>query len=85
MKFINEFKIIDYNNDGYITSEDLKNYTKMSDVKTIEIDLTQLINKIGLGTNGKLSLEEFLAAAVNHKKLVTRENITSIFRLIDMN
>ena len=83
--FINEFKLIDYNNDGYITAEDLENYTRKRKMNNIDDNWGQLINKIGFSSNGKLSLEDFLAAAVNHQKLVTRENIVSVFKLIDTN
>ena len=41
-----------------------------------DTDWDPVVNKIILGDDGKMSLKDFLAAAVNHKKLVTRENIT---------
>ena len=43
------------------------------------------MKRIDLDCDGKINFEEFYTAAVDHKKVVTKENIQAAFNLFDTN
>ena len=44
-----------------------------------------MFEKIDLDGDGKLDFHEFMAGAVDHQKLLTKQNLQYMFKLFDVN
>ena len=51
----------------------------------IEDQITQLMRLLDVNNDGKLTYSEFLTAAINHRNLLSKENLMLAFKTIDIN
>lgn len=46
---------------------------------------TTVFQNVDLDGDGKLDFSEFIAGAIDHQKLLTKQNLTQMFKLFDVN
>lgn len=90
-----QFQKIDSNHDGILTYEELtsnlRNLQQLEILKINEFDddfeknIKQLVSHIDVDGDGRIDYMEFVQAAIDHKALLNKDNITSIFRMLDSN
>lgn len=77
---------MDTDNDGHLSiveleaAKDQVHSLKLGDTKWIEV-----LKKCDLDGDGKIDFSEFYTAAINHQKLLSKENIEYAFRTFDTN
>ncbi|OMJ82999.1 hypothetical protein SteCoe_16147 [Stentor coeruleus] len=59
-----QFKKIDINNDGFITSEELKNILLYGEERLTEEEADSIIKEFDKNEDGKVSIKEFLEGAL---------------------
>ncbi|KAL5704190.1 non-specific serine/threonine protein kinase [Ranunculus cassubicifolius] len=77
------FKMIDTDNSGTITLEELKNGLKRVGSELVEAEVKSLMEAADIDNNGSLDYGEFLAATVHLNKLEREENLVSAFSFFD--
>lgn len=81
------FKILDDDGDGIITKEELiKGYETVFGIKGKEAEekIEKFIGRIDLNQTNTIEYSEFLAAAVDHEKGMSRERIKQAFTIFDL-
>ena len=77
---------MDTDNDGHLTIAELEaarsqvHSLKLGDTKWIEV-----LKNCDLDGDGKIDFSEFYTAAIDHQKVLTKENIEYAFRTFDTN
>ena len=89
------FNLIDENQDGTLSREELSNgldklkFFEIMQSENLDADENDGINEImkmcDLDGDGKIDYHEFIQAAIDHKALLNKENIQSIFNIFDQN
>jgi calcium-dependent protein kinase len=76
------FKILDKNSDGRLTKEELlEGYNKSIPMNDLEID--DLMKKLDNDGSGSIDYTEFVAAAMDKEKVLTKKRIEACFLLFD--
>lgn len=81
------FHKIDTNNDGTISIDEfVKASDELQDEQffTFNQDFQEVFKKIDLDGDGRIDFHEFCAASVNHKKLLSTENLKLVFETLDI-
>ena len=80
-----DFMEIDKDNDGVVTFKEFKKYED----ELSEFGLTDswrfVLDKINQNRDGTLNYNDFIAAACDHKRMTSDENIRKAFALFDLN
>ncbi|CAN1316984.1 Calcium-dependent protein kinase SK5 [Linum perenne] len=77
------FKMIDTDNSGTITFEELKDGLKRVGSELMESEIMDLMNAADIDNSGSIDYGEFLAATVHLNKLEREENLVSAFSFFD--
>ena len=79
------FQSIDANGDGTLSREELINgYTKqLGSRKSAEQEVALILESTDLDASDAMDYSEFLLAAVNRKKLLSKRNLQSAFQFFD--
>ncbi|XVF17017.1 hypothetical protein REPUB_Repub10bG0080600 [Reevesia pubescens] len=77
------FKMIDTDNSGTITFEELKDGLKRVGSELMESEIKDLMDAADIDNNGSIDYGEFLAATVHLNKLEREENLVSAFSFFD--
>ena len=80
----------DKNMDGFLTLEELgsamKEFTdKHKSLFGENFKWDKILKKIDINNDGKISYEEFLTAATDRKKLLTKQHLKEAFDILDLN
>ncbi len=73
------FKTLDKGNKGTINADDLKEAVKQLGVSSSPEVVEGMLQRLDADNSGEIEYEEFLAAAVNKKELVTDHTLNHIF------
>ena len=77
---------MDTDNDGHLTLSELESAKdQVSSLKLGETKWIDVLKKCDLDGDGKIDFVEFYTAAINHQKILTKENIEYAFRTFDTN
>jgi calcium-dependent protein kinase len=63
--------------------EKMRKFVKESLNLDLHYDYNNLFKNLDLDGDGKIDFNEFLTAAIDHRKLLTKKNIDHIFRTFD--
>ncbi|XP_039058849.1 LOW QUALITY PROTEIN: calcium-dependent protein kinase SK5-like [Hibiscus syriacus] len=77
------FKMIDTDNSGTITFEELKDGLKRVGSELMESEIKDLMDAADIDNNGSIDYGEFLAATVHLNKLEREENLVGAFSFFD--
>lgn len=77
------FKMIDTDNSGTITFDELKEGLKRVGSELMESEIQDLMNAADIDNSGTIDYGEFLAATVHLNKLEREENLVSAFTFFD--
>ncbi|CAI0430928.1 unnamed protein product [Linum tenue] len=77
------FRMIDTDNSGTITFEELKDGLKRVGSELMESEIMDLMNAADIDNSGSIDYGEFLAATVHLNKLEREENLASAFSFFD--
>ena len=84
--YVEVFKILDKNNDGKLSFDELNSYYKKildgSDNKFDNFSLEEAFKKIDINKNGYIEYSEFLVAVL--KNIYTPNNLIEVFQVFDM-
>lgn len=80
----NIFYQFDENADGRLTKDEIQKGFEMSKfVKCNTVEIQNIMDRIDIDKNGFVEYEEFIAATINKKKLLTEENVKKAFDAFD--
>lgn len=84
------FTSADKNMDGFLTLDELgsamKEFTdKHKSLFGENFTWDKILKKIDINNDGKISYEEFLTAATDRKKLLTKQHLKEAFDILDLN
>jgi calcium-dependent protein kinase len=80
------FKLLDVNNDGRLTYDELRNgFEKTFGKHASELEMNKVISEIDGDNDGYISYEEFLRVTINQKKLLDEKNLDLAFKRFDIN
>jgi calcium-dependent protein kinase len=77
------FKALDANGDGKITMEELKQGYDRNMGGITDAEMKKLMNVLDNDGSGSISYSEFIAAAINREKVLTKEKIENCFNIFD--
>ncbi|XP_047341606.1 calcium-dependent protein kinase 11-like [Impatiens glandulifera] len=77
------FKMIDTDNSGTITFEELKNGLKRVGSNLMESEIMALMNAADINNSGTIEYGEFLAATLHVNKMEREENLVAAFAFFD--
>ncbi|KAD5961586.1 hypothetical protein R6Q59_014750 [Mikania micrantha] len=77
------FKMIDTDNNGYITFEELKDGLKRFGADLDETDLHDLIQSADINNNGTIDYDEFVAATLHFTKVDREDRLFAAFSYFD--
>lgn len=79
------FKNFDINGDGVLSYEEFGiGYSKMYGKGLSGMELNKLIEQIDKDKSGKIEYEEFLAATIEHSKVINESNLKAAFQKFDL-
>lgn len=81
------FKKWDSNNDGYLSFEELEeNMTDLTQLFTLnEAEMRLMLKNADVNGDDRLDYTEFVTAAFDKQKLLNKENLDRVFKMIDAN
>lgn len=74
-----EFTKIDKDQTGLISSEELREAIKQSDIKIADGDVDKIIEEVDYFGNGKINYTEFLVATVDVMKFLDEQMMVALF------
>ncbi|CAN7024349.1 unnamed protein product [Brassica oleracea var. botrytis] len=77
------FRMIDTDNSGTITFEELKDTVKRVGADLMESEIQELLRSADVDENGSIDYGEFLAATIHLNKLEREENLVAAFSFFD--
>lgn len=83
-ELLKTFKALDLDHDGQLTTEELLiGYSKMMGEDDAKKEVDRIFQVIDVNNTGAIDFTEFLLATVNHKKLLSQERLTQVFKMFD--
>lgn len=81
------FLKIDTSNDGFLSLEEVKAGISetLGEPKAQVTDWNELVDQLDLNDDGKIDYSEFITAAVNRAKLLSKRNLDMAFEMFDKN
>jgi len=78
------FKQLDLDGDGQLTHDELMiGYGKTMGEEDAKKEVDRIFKTIDVNGTGAIDFTEFLLATVNHKKLLSQERMTAVFKMFD--
>lgn len=78
------FKKLDTNGDGFLSKDELRDgYKEMFGADFNQKDLEELIEVADINSDGKLSYQEWVTAAMNREQFMTGKQLEEIFSELD--
>lgn len=77
------FKMLDTDNDGIVSCEDLKNGLARFDAQLVESEVQMLIEAVDSNGKGKLDYGEFVAVSLHLKRMANDEHLRRAFSFFD--
>lgn len=79
------FRDLDTNGNGRLTSDELMDgLHKVFGVDQTTVDGKVVMESMDVDKDGKIDYTEFLAAVVNHEKLLNEDTLKAVFKVLDM-
>lgn len=83
-ELLKTFKKLDIDHDGQLTKEELlEGYSKMLGKEEASKEVERIFSTLDVNRTGFIDFTEFLLATVNHKKLLSNERLTQVFKMFD--
>ena len=83
-ELLKTFKKLDLDHDGQLTPEELIiGYTAMMGEEEAKKEVNRIFKAIDVNNTGAIDFSEFLLATMNHKKLLSEERLTQVFKIFD--
>ena len=83
-ELLKTFKALDLDHDGQLTPDELlEGYSKMMDKVEAQNEVERIFRTIDVNNTGAIDFTEFCLATINHKKLLTTEKLTAVFKMLD--
>lgn len=83
-ELLKTFKALDLDHDGQLTTDELLHgYSKMMGEEDAKKEVDRIFAAIDVNNTGAIDFTEFLLATVNHKKLLSQERLTQVFKMFD--
>jgi len=78
------FKELDLDGDGQLTHDELMmGYSKTLGEEDAKIEVDRIFETIDVNNSKAIDFTEFLLATVNHKKNVSQERMSTVFKMFD--
>lgn len=77
------FKLLDTNNDGILTKEELINGFHKTNILITESELETLLASLDSNNNGQFDYSEFVGAVIDKTKLVSEDRVKRVFDYFD--
>lgn len=78
------FKILDVDNNGKLSKEELvQGYNKIKDCQLTQKELEEIFEAADADNSGEIDYSEWVLAAANKTKLLSKENLKWAFRMFD--
>lgn len=83
-ELLKTFKELDLDHDGQLTKDELMiGYSKLMGEENAKKEVDKIFVTIDVNGTGAIDFTEFCLATVNHKKLLTKERLTQVFKMFD--
>jgi calcium-dependent protein kinase len=83
-ELLKTFKELDLDHDGQLTHDELMiGYSKLMGEHDAKKEVDRIFQTIDVNGTGAIDFTEFCLATVNHKKLLTQERLTQVFKMFD--
>jgi len=83
-ELLKTFKALDLDHDGQLTHDELMiGYSKLMGEEEAKKEVDRIFKTIDVNGTGAIDFTEFLLATVNHKKLLSQERMTQVFKMFD--
>jgi len=83
-ELLKTFKALDLDGDGQLTHDELMiGYSKLMGEEEAKKEVDRIFTTIDVNGTGAIDFTEFLLATVNHKKLLSQERMTQVFKMFD--
>lgn len=83
-ELLKTFKKLDIDHDGQLTKEELvSGYSKMLGKEEATREVNRIFDLLDVNKTGYIDFTEFLLATVNHKKLLSNDRLTQVFKMFD--
>ena len=83
-ELLKTFKELDLDHDGQLTHDELMiGYSKLMGEDAAKKEVDRIFLTIDVNGTGAIDFTEFCLATVNHKKLLSRERLTQVFKMFD--
>merc|ERR1711935_309144 len=83
-ELLKTFKALDLDHDGQLTHDELMiGYSKLMGEEEAKKEVDRIFKTIDVNGTGAIDFTEFLLATVNHKKLLSQERLTQVFKMFD--
>merc|ERR1711976_127490 len=83
-ELLKTFKSLDLDHDGQLTHEELMiGYSKLMGQDEAQKEVDRIFATIDVNNTGAIDFTEFLLATVNHRKLLSQEKLTQVFKMFD--
>jgi calcium-dependent protein kinase len=80
-ELLKTFKQLDIDHDGQLTVDELlQGYSEIMGKKEAEIEVKRIFDTLDVNRTGYIDFTEFLLATVNHKRLLSDEMLSSVFK-----
>ena len=83
-ELLKTFKALDLDGDGQLTKDELTiGYSKLMGEEEAKKEVDRIFVTIDVNGTGAIDFTEFLLATVNHKKLLSQERMSQVFKMFD--
>lgn len=83
-ELLKTFKELDLDHDGQLTKDELMiGYSKLMGEENAKKEVDKIFVTIDVNGTGAIDFTEFCLATVNHRKLLTRDRLTQVFKMFD--
>ena len=84
-ELLNTFKALDLNHDGVISKEELKKGFEKMNTNISDNEIREIMRHVDNNNSNAIDYYEFVACAIDRKKILSNDRIEKCFRLFDRN